>query len=300
MSRLLHYLMLRPRRAAALAAGYAAATTLSHDVGQAVVFWLQDLFGARLWLPAMLALSATLGLLLAGTAIRRTWGRSDRAVIAGYAALTCALASAGYLTLMMVSNECIHFLQYAILAMLIFPVTRRYGETVAWCILIGAIDEGYQYFALHAHWSIYYDFNDVVLNAIGAGLGVVLVRALAPVDTPGPAFTARRPGYLALATLLTASLSLALAGYLTVNPPADVGRGAIVLRRSGPPAGSWTPTTFGKGFHELLPLEGTGILLALLLLYVGLDLLQPARVPADALDALALSPTVEPEPPAPE
>ena len=62
--------------------------------------------------------------------------------------------------------------------------------------LLGAVDEGYQYWILHRDWGIYFDFNDVVINALGAGLGVVFLLATTDRSTlsVAPPAATLRPG----------------------------------------------------------------------------------------------------------
>ncbi|MCD4680446.1 MAG: hypothetical protein K8S00_08675 [Bacteroidales bacterium] len=71
--------------------------------------------------------------------------------------------------------EIIHFAQYAGLAILLFPIVKRFGDTVFWATLLGFIDEAYQYLYLKPDGTDYFDFNDVILNLLGAGLGVLLI-----------------------------------------------------------------------------------------------------------------------------
>jgi hypothetical protein len=121
-------------------------------------------------------------------------------------------------------------------------------------------------------WQGYLDFNDVVLNAVGAGLGVLILRATLPETPPAtPRQALCRPGFFAVGGLLAGCLTLAATGLLRVVPAADSAAGSIVLRRHGPPSSAWQHTSFGTIIHELLPLEGAAILAAVLLLYLGLD-----------------------------
>jgi len=71
--------------------------------------------------------------------------------------------------------EIIHFAQYAGLSVLLFPLLKRFGDTVFWATILGFIDEVYQYLYLKPDGTDYFDFNDVILNLLGAGLGVILI-----------------------------------------------------------------------------------------------------------------------------
>jgi hypothetical protein len=71
--------------------------------------------------------------------------------------------------------ESIHYPQYALLVLLLAPAVR--DLEIAWIVatILGAIDEGYQAMFLPRGAPDYFDWNDVVLNAIGAAIGVVIV-----------------------------------------------------------------------------------------------------------------------------
>jgi len=44
--------------------------------------------------------------------------------------------------LMVVSVESVHFIQYAILAFVLFPIIGHFRSTMAWGTMLGALDEG--------------------------------------------------------------------------------------------------------------------------------------------------------------
>jgi hypothetical protein len=301
MNQAVRYLGKHPLLTTAGALGYAAAVTLSHDAGQNLTFWLQDLAGVQRWLAGVKIAAVLLGILGCAWLVSAARRRPDWPVIAVYGVLTVGLALAGYSTLMMVANEVIHFPQYALLAMLVYPLARRFGDTVIWCTLAGLVDEGYQYFVLH-EWQGYFDFNDVVLNAVGAGLGVLILRASLPPQEPATLRQALcRPGFLAAGSLLALCFGLATAGLLRILPAAESAAGAIVLRRHGPSSATWIHTHFGTVYHELQPGEAVAVIVAILVLYLGLDLL-PAAQQATAAHPMTASraAVAEADPPQPE
>lgn len=71
--------------------------------------------------------------------------------------------------------ESIHYPQYALLVLLLAPAVR--DLEIAWIVatILGAIDEGYQAMLMPRGAPNYFDWNDVVLNGIGAAIGVVIV-----------------------------------------------------------------------------------------------------------------------------
>jgi hypothetical protein len=73
--------------------------------------------------------------------------------------------------------ESIHYPQYALIVVLL--VRGGIGLERAWLAgtALGALDEGYQAVALPRGAPDYFDWNDVVLNGIGAAFGVLFVLA---------------------------------------------------------------------------------------------------------------------------
>ena len=76
--------------------------------------------------------------------------------------------------LLFVSNiEAVHYPQYAILAIMIYALTGGETVSVVLATLLGAIDEANQYFILYAGRSdLYMDYNDIILNLLGAVFGI--------------------------------------------------------------------------------------------------------------------------------
>jgi len=77
--------------------------------------------------------------------------------------------------LFVINIEIIHSFQYGILALLIFPLTRSFGSSVFITALFGAIDELYQYLILYPVKTDYFDFNDVIINLLGAAFVMVFL-----------------------------------------------------------------------------------------------------------------------------
>jgi hypothetical protein len=127
---------------------------------------------AVLWTSALFALvMGALAAWWAGRApARGRW-------IGAWAALLAAALAAWWL-LTVANIELIHFPQYAVLAVLLFAG----GLHPTWALIgatsLGAIDEVYQHFVLYAdRQEAYLDFNDMVLNCIGAAGGLLLALA---------------------------------------------------------------------------------------------------------------------------
>ncbi len=315
MIHLLNWLSRYRRIAFAIAVVYFVIGTIGHDVTQELAYWVQDKLNRDRWND----LNRYVGLLAAIITgvwsvrrIRRSRQPIRAAVIGG---ITLAGAIACFNTLFVMNVEMIHFPQYAIMAGLLYPLTRRFGETVVLATMLGVTDEGYQYLVLHRHWSTYFDINDVTLNLLGAGFGVVLIYLAQATKTSGDNAGSRecveqqatgasggsvgRPttgasvmnvtrsaggsGFRALVT----SPAMIVFGLIVVTGWLGVVTGRIsvlprddawlVLRRCGAAGAFWIETGWGKRYHVLQPQEGILLWGPFLAMYFALDVGAPQR-----------------------
>jgi hypothetical protein len=119
-----------------------------------------------------------------------------------------ALGVAAQESLLVSNVELIHFPQFALLTALL--LATGLGAEAAWLLgtLAGIADEAFQYLVLYAGLpNIYLDFNDMVLNALGAAYAVCLFAAARgrSARMGGIAPTWRRRIMLALAVCLAAA-----------------------------------------------------------------------------------------------
>lgn len=171
--------------------------------------------------------------------------------------------------LVVVNVEIIHFLQYGLMAILLFPLTQRYGETLFWATLLGAIDEAYQYLYLAPDRTQYYDFNDVIINLLGAALGLVFLRSmdLGQIGVKRQRWIWTIPTFtIGIITMLV--FILWKIGILFVYPPIEELTNIILLVKKVP-TGFWSIDPYAT-FHIVEPLEGIVILTLLFCFYSGL------------------------------
>lgn len=184
---------------------------------------------------------------------------------------TLFLTAASFLLLVTKNLEGVHFLQYAILAFLLFPLVNNYWETIYWTTILGIADEALQYWGLIRHWN-YFDFNDVVLNLLGAAIGVsILILHGFPVRE---LVLKRSAAILSLASLLISGLVLFAAGILAFYPSDDGTLAFISLRRIPPESEFWRTYAYPSAneHHILEPAEGILLILLLLMYYLWLEM----------------------------
>lgn len=194
----------------------------------------------------------------------------DRAVKLFYLITTLIFVVLAFNSLLVVNIEIIHFLQYGLMAILLFPLTQRYGETLFWVTLLGAIDEAYQYFYLAPHRTDYYDFNDVIINLLGGALGLILLRTM----DLGEVGINRKKWIKAVPAIVVVVISIVIftlykIGILYVYPPEEELTGIILLVKKIP-ISFWSVIHPNVTYHVVQPLEGLILLGILLLFYAGL------------------------------
>lgn len=127
-------------------------------------------------------------------------------------ATTCLLALAAVSVAaqrwLLVSNvELIHLPQFALLAALLLAAGVEPQAAFMGAVLGGVVDETYQWLVIYAGVpGTYFDYNDIILNGIGAAWAVVLAAGAGAV--PAPESPQRWPRALLVALLAGLALSL--------------------------------------------------------------------------------------------
>jgi VanZ family protein len=160
-------------------------------------------------------------------------GNNRVMTLGGWVAAFAAMVASMFLITTTVV-EMIHFLQYGLLAWMLALAFDR--DRTRWPLLtlmflttwLGILDELNQYFYLTQNNSTYIDFNDFVLNQVGACAGLLAYYGfrVAPVIRPRwstlQTMTASGYALLALVTLL-----LGVSGHLQYTPEQTVPPGGI-------------------------------------------------------------------------
>jgi hypothetical protein len=157
--------------------------------------------------------------------------------------------------------ENIHFIQYALLSSLLLwcfntaEINTDYllPKVLFWTTFAGILDEISQYLWITASYSHYIDFNDFLLNMMGAIAGLLFYTGFRPVKT---AKLSMLKILKSLETGLSFTLILLLVTILALEP----GPGLELERKSGM-LGSWQPAFNGGNYYVLTPIEGSFLLL---------------------------------------
>lgn len=166
--------------------------------------------------------------------------------------------------LMVVNIEMVHLVQYGLLTLLLFPLFSDFSTTLFLAILLGALDEAYQYWVLTPFSTDYYDFNDVIINLLGAALGLILLYAVGHQVKPKILEWYHSPVNITTFLLSLILLIFYFNGVLSIYPIDGQIQPPLLLVRNIQP-NFWTVAEQDIKFHVLRPSWGilTGILLFL-------------------------------------
>lgn len=192
----------------------------------------------------------------------------DKKLLLFYVLATIVFIGLCFRLLFVINIEGIHFIQYAIFAIICFQLNASYFKTMFWTVLAGAIDELYQYIWLAPERTDYYDFNDVVINAVGAGIGLIVIRSLRRpvVSIKLSDFLGSVEMYVSIGIIVLISIGLTI-GILSYGPDPD----ALFCFMKEDNIGFWKIDRRIYKFHVIKPIEGVVISGLLVLFYAGLE-----------------------------
>jgi len=182
-----------------------------------------------------------------------------------YLTLTLLLITLAFHTILVVNIEIIHLVQYAILSLLLFPLTQHYFSTLIWGTVLGAIDEIYQYKVLRPTYE-YYDFNDVILDLLGGALGLLLVATFQPGFNRVRRNKAIRTTYWLGGGLIVLVVLGFFFGWIIVYPVDGIAEAPFQLIRKYDPS-FWTSIPPNVEYHAIKPVEGMVMIAYLLGIY---------------------------------
>ena len=196
------------------------------------------------------------------TIAKKLISHSQKVLLLFFFALTIFLIFMVNSYLFVVNIESVHYVQYAVAAMIIFPLTNSYYVTLFWATFLGVIDESYQYFILAPERTDYFDINDVITNFLGVAFGLLLLRTIGIKAEKSDAQVLKK-WVIIPAVILTAFIGIMLAtSVLSIGPSED----SYNIVRVAPP-GFWSKVHPNVTYHVVQPLEGLIYMLLLFGIY---------------------------------
>ena len=167
--------------------------------------------------------------------------------------------------LFVINIEVIHFPQYAMCALIIFPLVGNYTATLIWTTMAGMLDEAYQYFYLAPKDTSFYDLNDVITNLIGAVFGLLLIRSFRVVEWNKFSLF-KSTIWIGLISIFLTIVVTHLTGILSIYPSDD--RPFHLLRKW--PPGFWSTVPPNVTYHVTRPVEGMLLTIGLWTIFSGI------------------------------
>jgi hypothetical protein len=258
-----------------LLTAYFLALVYFHDAATVAADWLKYQLTLKYYNLFFLLSGLFISTLATILLLRKIIANPERKPFFFYFMITVLAMLVAVLTMTVVNMEAIHFIQYAILAALALPLARRYEKAFIITTVLGIIDEIYQYLVLNPGFS-YFDFNDIILNMLGAGAGLLILAIIGfPQVETRPWRWYSSPAFWFIVLVWLAALILSLGLRVSFYPPAG---GApegfwFSLYRTNLPDEFWTFLYDKRYYHILRPWEAISLMTLLTLFYSSLDTL---------------------------
>ena len=198
--------------------------------------------------------------------------KSKRFRLFGFFLFYCLLLFIHWLFLFEMNIEIIHALEFGLLALLLYGATCNAGAAVILCLPFMLIDEWVQYSLLYGNYNKYYEFNDLVLDILGAGLAILVLKIIEKERKTVLLPFWKRNEYRVLFVLLIFFCVLVLSGVLAAHQSQVNTYTIFTLSRIDAPELFWQTHAFtGAKYHILAPLPGAFIMFVLCVLLGCID-----------------------------
>jgi hypothetical protein len=243
---------------------YAALVTFPHENVQ----WVTNEIAIRISHKRLYQASAAIGLAEVALLTCILW-RRIRGLAAVFWILTIALIWGAWRLFTANNVELVHYPQYVPEGMILFALTLSAAEALSWVVILGGLDECFQYAVLNKARMVQYDFNDIFMDLLGGAAGVLLAMAFFSPDSR-PAH--RRTGVLVLLGIIAIGIGLWAAGVMVLyKDPADSHSWFALSREKPEKFLAIVPMNGPRKYHELSPIEGPLLILTTIALYSILD-----------------------------
>jgi len=198
-------------------------------------------------------------------------GHAQRKKLLAYFLINIILSILCFTILFVLNIEAVHFIQYAIFAMLCFKVTKNLYRTLLISTLAGFFDELYQYQILNPHTSDYFDFNDVVVDLVGIGFGLLIIKTLSwdKINYKKIKNWFSLPELWILISLVLIFFVGKMSGNISVLQNYDDPTPFTLIKDLSENFWTVKNAPYAK-FHILLPMEGLTLIILLWILYMPL------------------------------
>lgn len=206
---------------------------------------------------------AVLGVLLISITSWKAF-KNKRFRLFGFFLCYCILLFIHWLFLFEMNIEIIHAFEYGILALLLYFVTQNVAAAIVLCLPIMLLDELNQYLFLYGNYNKYFEFNDIVLDILGASIFLLLFK----IFEKNPKFVSiplsKRKEFWILTLFYLNFLVLTLSCVFAVHETAKCGNTIFVLSKIDFPEKFWQVHAFTKAvYHILSPYAGAFIIFLL-------------------------------------
>ncbi|MCB9185723.1 MAG: hypothetical protein H6601_03170 [Flavobacteriales bacterium] len=206
----------------------------------------------------------------------RQWGHVNRYGVV-FLLLTLTGLIIHFFMLTEMNIEFIHAVEFGLLSVLIYPLTGRFGGAIALALPVMMFDEWYQYQVLF-DFVDYYELNDIVLDLLGAGLFLSVLKMFnLGVSIDHVPISKRVEVYLLLILVFGIVLGL-VTGWIAIYSETASEHTWLVLNAIKEPYGFWrVHPLIGSSYHVLEPISGLAIVFALSFGYLLMDSSRPVK-----------------------
>ena len=241
-----------------------------HDIAQQPFFWYVAEFDYN---ALQLLLNLLFGLLLLVIGFwffRRLIHLQNRSLVLIVVTFLLILSLIGYVYIMPYKSEGVHFLQYGLLALICYPLTYSLFYPLSLSIFLGMLDEHWQYLISQ---KLYLDFNDMFLNSLASGLGVLFAYIIAPKHGISQRKTPNLKHPYMLILLWGIGLGILLISGIVVHFDDPISQGKWFLYRHDiktyDPA-FWYEVPWGS-WHQFRPITGIILIVLFPLIFLYFD-----------------------------
>lgn len=165
--------------------------------------------------------------------------------------------------------EIIHAVEYGLMAVLIYILTRNAGAAIVLCLPLMLADEWVQYRLLYGNYNQYYEFNDIVLDIIGCGIFLSVFKIFEPKRMAVRSDCINRKEFWFLSCAFLLFLVLIKTGVFAVHQNVVCNHTVFTLSKIQSPENFWHIHAFtGAKYHILSPFWGA-LFIYLLCLFGG-------------------------------